>query len=146
MCAATNLYRRGDIVAATHQFEKCGCVVEAEGDRYLVDIGQTVIPLREEDLTLISIKNNANQRLVAEKLELAGGDRISPEVCQSVLDFTLSGTVAARAFADYVIKIPQPILVTCLDRIQALAQTCPQSMPDTISAVLNINFRLLSMG
>ncbi|MEB3355626.1 MAG: hypothetical protein VKK04_02685 [Synechococcales bacterium] len=146
MCAARNLYRRGDIVAATHRFEKCGCVLETEGDRYLVDIGQTVIPLREDEMLLVSIKNIANQRLVAERLEEVGGDRLSPDVRQSLLDFTLSGTIAARAFADYVIKVPHPILATCLDKIQALAQTCPQSMPDTISAVLNINFRLLSMG
>ncbi|MGJ3254371.1 MAG: hypothetical protein ACFE0J_25050 [Elainellaceae cyanobacterium] len=135
-------YQTGDIVAATDRFEKCGRVIDASSDGCNVNLDHKTVYIPEQHLALISIKNNPNLRLVANKINEAGQqiDGFSAMFSHEVIAFASGGSIIGRAFADYVSKIPVNILTVALD---LLCQT-RLPMPEAVDRVMNLNFELLS--
>lgn len=132
----------GDIVALRHQFCPCGRVLAVQGETCAVTFGSTVETLPAAELMLISFRNVPNLRLVTLKIEQAAEilPGSSNAFSYKVIAFAGGGTIAARAFADYVLKMPLEILTPALQHLSQGAG----SVSEAIAQSLNLEFAFLA--
>ena len=138
-------YQTGDLVAWTGGFEKLGQVISpmesGASGRCTVKCGDGLMDYPEGELLLVSIRNNANFRLLTLKLDDAlGAERTDSAFRHELVTFARSGSLVARAFADYATKIPQPILQ---DVVVRLAQSSAPTIESAVEQVLGLNFALI---
>ena len=128
-------------MAWNREFCPLGLIVANHGSTCTVAVGRSHQYLPTAELILISIRNNSNLRLVTARLDTALA-ALPCAVKHQLLTFTQQGDWAARAFADYATKIPEPILST------ALAHLCEAAAGVTVTAamdqVLGLNFVLIT--
>ncbi len=140
----TGEYVKGDIVVLNTEFAPFGRIVDSCTERYIIDLAGVAFSIPGEELIFISVKNVPNFRLIAQKIAAASQlvANIPPSFGQTVVDYVQTGSVVSRAFSDYVTKVPVDILAECLRQLKASQLT----MPDAISRILNLNFKLISGG
>ena len=136
-----SLYSQGDLVFRKGDFGQCGRVIESVNGICRVLIGETVVELATPELSLISVRNIPNLRLVNQKVtDATSGLPDADGFGHAIMGYLGGGTVVSRAFADYILKVPHPILVECLSRLQ---QT-HADIPHGIDQVLGLNFGFVS--
>lgn len=135
-------YQPGDIVTTLSRFHPCGRVVWADDTHCRVVFAGETYQIPPDDLVVISIRNNPNLRLVADKIN-AASEQLPPfpqALHYELSMFAWQGTITARAFADYITKVPLPVVVVALE--QLLAAHMP--VPRAIEQVLNMGFEFLA--
>lgn len=123
-------------------FSKVGRVTEpsSEGCQVLMD-GQAVITIPSQDLLLISVRNIPNLRLVNQRITDATATLSDVDgLRHAIMGYLGGGSVVSRAFADYILKAPLPILEQCLSALH----TTQADIPHAIAQVLGLTFQLVS--
>lgn len=122
-------------------FGKCGRVIDTSQGTCRVIINGQAIALPPSDLCLISVRNIPNLRLVHQKLTDAASSLASVNsLGHAIMGYLGGGSVVAIAFADYILKAPDPILAECLAHIQSTHA----DIPHAIDRVLGLNFQFVS--
>jgi hypothetical protein len=133
-------YQPGDIVTTLSRFHPCGRVVQANDTHCHVIFSGETYRIPADDLVVISIRNNPNLRLVTEKIDAAVEQRhLSSAVRHGLVALTWEGTIVARALADYIGKLPQPVVTEAIATIAAAGVPLPQA----VERVLNLSFQFL---
>ena len=136
-----SLYSQGDLVLIKNHFQKCGRVIKSVDGMCHVLMGSEVVVLPTPDLTLISVRNIPNLRLVNQKItDATSGLPDADSFGHAIMGYLGGGSVVSLAFADYILKVPHPILVECLTHLQ---QT-NADIPHGIDQVLGLNFAFVS--
>ncbi|MEM9218689.1 MAG: hypothetical protein AAGD25_30650 [Cyanobacteria bacterium P01_F01_bin.150] len=135
-----SLYSQGDLVFQKHVFGKCGRVIESAEGACRVSLGGDILNFPTPDLILISVRNIPNLRLVNQKVINALAGAPDDPIGHSIMGYVGGGSVVSRAFADYIIKAPHPILIECLARLQKTRADIPHG----IDQVLGLNFAFVS--
>ena len=122
-------------------FNQCGRVTQSIDGMCQVLINGGMVELPTPDLTLISVRNIPNLRLVNQKItDATSGLPDADSFGHAIMGYVGGGSVVSRAFADYILKVPHPILVECLTHLQ---QT-NADIPHGIDQVLGLNFKFVS--
>ncbi|MCT7969737.1 hypothetical protein NG799_25830 [Laspinema sp. D1] len=133
-------YKAGNFVAVINRFDRCGYIVgiDEKGKGYRINTGQDVIYRYEKELVLISSDAPINFGLVTKKLDAASTSEIqSSGVNNNILNFLKTNTHQAKAFGDWIVKMPKETLRVFLEVVKESGI----SLPDTV----NINLGIVSI-
>jgi hypothetical protein len=137
-------YQLGDSVAVINKFSRCGKIVAIDKKGYKVDSGKDVVFYYEKDIVLISDINTPNINEVMTKIDNTVGEEswFTDDFSKSIKDYIENNSGVARAFCDYVAKVPENVLASCLKAIK----DSRLKLPESISINLNININLIKLG
>ncbi len=130
-------YQSGNMVAFVNKFQRCGRVVQVDGEKgYKVDTGYDIIYAYESQLVLISATAPIRPLDVIKKIEEAS-DRLpeyTPAFRDNLLSFLNGGSQMAKTFASYIKNVPTNIVRECIKNIA--------SSPAKIDIDSNINIEI----